>query len=168
MKKSDMRTSVYCKTRSAFTLIELLVVIAIILILAGLLLPAFSSAREVAKKARAKSEVNQLNTALKTVLLDYRDWTSAAVPNASASGSSVGQSTVRYLGGGNTKGYVYMEFDSASTNSNGFIDPWKNVYKFAVGDGSVTPQGVAVARDVAVWSIGKDGIDPSQDDVRSW
>jgi len=172
MGKSIMKPEVCEKLRSGFTLIELLVVIAIIMILAGLLFPALTAARETAKKARAKSDVNQLNTAFKAILLDYRDWGNAAVPALNASGGDVALSVVTYLGGGGTnpKKCVYMEFDRASTNAAGaFIDPWKRVYRVAIGTGSVVPTEFGtLQRDVAAWSIGKDGVCPSLDDVMSW
>jgi len=59
------------RSRAGFTLIELLVVIAIIAILASILFPVFSRARESARKAACISNLKQLGTAVLLYCGDY-------------------------------------------------------------------------------------------------
>ena len=74
--------------RWGFTLIELLVVIAIIAILAAILFPVFSQARESARQTQCSSNMRQLGLAMRMYITDYDEvWFPGSTPGYTADGT---------------------------------------------------------------------------------
>ncbi|HIL68750.1 MAG TPA: prepilin-type N-terminal cleavage/methylation domain-containing protein, partial [Verrucomicrobia bacterium] len=74
MRSSENITKSLYTRQGGFTLIELLVVIAIIAILAALLLPSLSSAKESGRRVACLNNMKQWGTGIILYALDHNDF----------------------------------------------------------------------------------------------
>jgi prepilin-type N-terminal cleavage/methylation domain-containing protein len=107
-----------CQTPAAFTLIELLVVIAIIIILAGLLIPAYNAVQSQSKRTQAKNDLTQIVTAVNAFYTEYGRY---PLPNGTTTDYTYGP------GGSDTNAALFNELRAVSSTLNtrqiAFINP---------------------------------------------
>jgi type II secretory pathway pseudopilin PulG len=164
----------------AFTLIELLVVISIIIVLMGLLFPAFRGVQDQAKKTQAKNDLTQIVTAVNAYYAEYGKYPITAQGSDTILPGDEAQEnlmdTLRASGGSlNPRGIVFLSPPTVKDNSNPrsgmgtdrkFYDPWGTAYFVAIDgdyDNVIAASKPAYAdltdpirSGVISWSYGKD------------
>ncbi len=101
------------KAGRGFTLIELLVVIAIIAVLAALLLPALSKAKQQGQKIACISNLRQMQVAWQLYADDHNGW----LPRNDGGGQDAGRFDFKYAW---TAGWLYYEANNPD-NTNAWI-----------------------------------------------
>jgi prepilin-type N-terminal cleavage/methylation domain-containing protein len=142
----------FSKHTRAFTLIELLVVIAIIIILVGLLYPAYNAVQSQAKRTQAKNDLTQIVTAVNAYYTEYGKYPVVTDDTPITTGNSDLFYTLRAIDAGtanagnaaNPRKIVFINPPNVKDDTVGnrragvsftdgqYYDPWGTPYKIAI------------------------------------
>jgi prepilin-type N-terminal cleavage/methylation domain-containing protein len=173
-------------TAPAFTLIELLVVITIIVVLMGLLFPAFRGVQDQAKRTQAKNDLTQIVTAVNAFYTEYGKYPTVATTDAGATFGPRGAAnntlfielrgiTTTTL---NPRQIAFINPPDAKDQNNPrsgikvstgeYFDPWGTAYAIALDadyDNTIPPSipnypdlTNPIRSGVISWTHGKDGV----------
>ena len=163
-----MKTRFTGGRQTGFTLIEMLTVIAIIAILAAIMVPVTGSARKIAERRRAMTEMNSIKVAAMQFYTEHRymPWPGDPKVGEDKWTSDADQAEVMDLLTGNNplkKTYLQIPTKSqAPENPLLFVDPWKRPYQIGMDrnmDGAVQWEGTNIMEKVLVLSPGVPGED---------
>lgn len=129
------------KHSQGFTLIEVMVVVLILAILAAVVAPKLLSKPEEARIARAKSDIQSIETSMDLYRMD-----NFAYPST---GDGI-NALITKPSGASDNWSQYLKREP--------VDPWGNPYKFA---------NPGTKGEVDIYSLGPDRV-PSDDDVGNW
>ncbi len=133
--------------KKGFTLVELMIVVIIIAALSAMVVPRLGSRAEQAKIAVAKADINSnIGLALKLYKLDNGRYpTTSQGVNALFSKPSSSPTPNNWNG-------PYLD--------NEALDPWQNAYQYK-SPGAYNPTGYDL------YSLGPDGIEGTEDDIKN-
>ena len=172
--------------KAAFTLIELLVVITIIVVLMGLLFPAFRGVQDQAKRTQAKNDLTQIVTAVNAFYTEYGKYplpagTTADFPygpggttNATlfdelrgTSVTTLNPKQIVFISPPDVKDPAHPRSGIGTSMGIGqFFDPWGNPYAIKIDgdyDNQINPNPYSanagsspLRQGIIAWSLGKD------------
>lgn len=165
----------HVKHTQRFTLIELLTTITIILVIMGLIFPVYFQVKKRANKARAQSQISELEMAIKQYHTTYQILpftitnTSDVLINTDVTN---GYSDLMACLGGidnnlNPRNLQFLNLD----DTNSFRDPWGHEYRVSldldydnqVDSAKIYGHNANLTRIIVVWSAGPDGFDAATD-----
>jgi len=183
---SEAPLAMHYRQSQAFTLIELLVVITIIVVLMGLLFPAFRGVQDQAKRTQAKNDLTQIVTAVTAFYAEYGKYplppgaTGDTIYGPTGTSNAPLFTELRGLTSAtqNPKQVVFLSPPDAkdpanprsgigtTTGAGQFFDPWGIAYDIEIDgdyDNQITTNPYSsnagsspLRQSVIAWSLGKD------------